>query len=128
MTKETENTETLREYESVFICPVDMADSAMDALLAKFQKVVTDAQGKLGIVEKWGRRKLTFPIRRQREGFYIYWRFSAPPSVAKELDRAFLVTDGVLRHLVVKYEEIISSKPQAPAPAAPAPAESAPVQ
>ena len=123
-----ENNETLREYESVFICPVDLSDAGMDALLGKFQKVVTDAQGKLGVVEKWGRRKLSYPIRRQRDGFYIYWTFNAPPSIAKDLDRLYQVTDGVLRHLVVRHVKITTKAPPPPAPAAAAPVEGAPVQ
>jgi small subunit ribosomal protein S6 len=123
-----ENTDSLREYESVFICPVDLTEAAMDSLLARFQKAVTDARGSLGTVEKWGRRKLSYPIRRQREGFYIYWTFNAPPTVAKELDHLYHVTDGVLRHLVVRHVKFVAPKAPPPAPSATAavPAESAP--
>src|SRR5438552_17325092 len=110
----SQETEEFREYESVFICPVDLTDGAMDALLARFQKVVTDASGKLGTIEKWGRRKLTYVIRRQKEGFYIYWTFSAPAAAVKVLNDLYQVTDGVLRHIVVRLEKQPPANPPPP--------------
>lgn len=106
----SDNNNNFRDYESVFICPVDLTDAAMDALLSRFQKVITDAGGTLGAVEKWGRRKLSYPIRRHREGAYLYWTFMAPSSGVKTLNDLYQVTDGVIRHIVVRMDKPAATK------------------
>jgi len=123
----TNTQDPIRDYESVFICPVDMNETAMETLLSKFQKSITDAAGKLGLVEKWGRRKLSYPIRHQKEGFYLYWTFGAPAKAVKTLNDLYQVSDGVLRHIIVRLEKPPVPK-AAPVPqaAAAAPVESAP--
>jgi len=121
------NSET-RDYESVFICPADLPESAMDSLLARFQKVVVDAGGKLGTVEKWGRRKLSYAIRRQKEGFYIYWTFSASSQGVKALSDLYQVTDGILRHILVRMDKPVATKaPPAPVQASTVPVENTPL-
>ena len=57
-------------------------------------------------VDVWGKRKLAYEINKKSEGFYTLINFTANPELPSELDRIFRITDGVIRHIIVK-EEII---------------------
>ena len=55
-------------------------------------------------VDEWGKRKLAYEIAKVNEGFYTLINFEANTELPKELDRVFRITDGVIRHIVVKQE------------------------
>ncbi|MBI4217697.1 MAG: 30S ribosomal protein S6, partial [Elusimicrobia bacterium] len=100
--------------------------------LEKVKGVITRAQGQISAAELWGRRKLAYTIRRNRDGYYVYVLFTAPPQVPALLDRHYRVTDTVLRGLTVKLDPRHLEKSRAslqatPETAAPVPAAPAPV-
>lgn len=91
-------------YETVFICPGDLTQEKIDNTVEKVKTVITKATGKIGNAELWGRRKLAYPIKRQRDGFYVYMVFTAPPETMSALDHHYRVTDTILRGLTVKVD------------------------
>lgn len=91
-------------YETIFICPGDLVQEKVETTVEKVKSVVTRANGKINNVEFWGRRKLSYPIKRYRDGFYVYVVFSAPAEVLAQLDHHYRVTDTVLRGITVKVD------------------------
>ncbi len=92
----------MQSYESIFITPADLPTQQLDDFLEKFKSLVTKAGGQITNVDKWGRRRLTYPIKRHREGFYVLVIFQAPPTVLQELTQFYRVTDQVIRHMTCK--------------------------
>jgi small subunit ribosomal protein S6 len=105
----------LREYELMVVLDPNLEDSAIAALNTRIQNMVTQRGGTIDNVDNWGRRRLAYPIGRYRDGVYILSRFQLPPNAAGEIERALKLTESVIRHLLVRAEEL-------PAAAAPAPA------
>ena len=73
-------------------------------LFSKFQGVIENGGGKVENVDEWGKRKLAYEINKVNEGYYTLINFEANPELPKELDRVFRITDGVIRHIIVKNE------------------------
>ncbi|OGR84563.1 MAG: 30S ribosomal protein S6 [Elusimicrobia bacterium RIFCSPLOWO2_01_FULL_54_10] len=91
-------------YESIFICPGELADDKVQAALDKTKAVISRGDGKIMTAELWGRRRLAYPIERSREGHYAYMIFSGPSQIPGVLDRHYQVSDSILRGLTVKID------------------------
>jgi len=100
-----------RPYETMLICPSETAQKSIDEFVDKIKKTLSDTKGTFNTVQVWGRRRLTYPIKRQKEGLYVYLDYKGSNSSAKELSNLFHVSDMVLRHITV-----IKKKVETPAP------------
>ena len=94
----------MRKYETIFILHPSLDEEAVKANIEKFQGVIVNGGGKVENVDFWGKRKLAYEINKVNEGYYTLINFEANPELPKELDRVFRITDGVIRHIVVKQE------------------------
>lgn len=96
----------MRPYEVVTIYnPGLESDEAYDALIERFQTLITEAGGEVESIDKWGRRRLAYEINGLTEGYYVVMTFTAEPAVAAELERVSKITDAVVRHLLVRRDE-----------------------
>jgi small subunit ribosomal protein S6 len=95
-----------RQYELVYIA---MPDSTEEQLADLHQQVVTVVDRFGGTIERtepWGRRRLAYEINRQREGVYVLTVLNGPGEMTSELDRRLRVLDIVMRHLVIRVDEV----------------------
>jgi len=93
-----------REYESVFVLDPSIEDSQVDAELEKIKEFLGSRNGEITEVQKWGRRKLAYEVKKHKEGVYTLIRFQAEPGVPAELDRRYRLNENMLRFLTVAYE------------------------
>ncbi len=93
-----------KTYESIFICPGDLPQDKLEAVLEKVKSVITRADGKIVTAELWGKRKLSYPIEHHREGSYAYLIFTSPTTCPALLDRHYQVTDQIVRGLTVEVD------------------------
>ena len=94
----------MRKYETIFILHPSLDEEAVKANIEKFKGVIENGGGTVENVDFWGKRKLAYEISKVNEGFYTLINFEANTELPKELDRVFRITDGVIRHIVVKQE------------------------
>ncbi len=92
----------MRKYEMLYILTATLTDEEKDAIIAKFENVVKNAGGNVEKVDKWGVKKLAYPINYKSEGFYVLMSFEATTTVVAELKRIAGITDGVIRRLITK--------------------------
>lgn len=91
----------MNNYELLYIIDNDLAEEAKEALIAKLNGVVTDNGGSVETVDKWGTKKLAYPINYKTEGYYVLVNFTAPAALPSELERVMRITDGVVRFMVI---------------------------
>jgi small subunit ribosomal protein S6 len=91
----------LRKYEVVLILPPEADDEVVQRVTSRISQVLEQGGGKVTSVNKWGKRRLAFEIKRQSEGFYVVTEFEAEPETVKELDRVLTLADEVVRFKVV---------------------------
>ena len=96
-----ENTQ-LRDYELTVIINPEVAEEKFDATIANVSQFITEKGGTISEVERWGKKRLAYPIERFMEGNYVLTRFSLKPGSSKELEANLQISEGVLRHLLVK--------------------------
>lgn len=94
----------MRKYETIFVAQPSLDDEAVKALIEKFKGVIENGGGTVENVDFWGKRRLAYEINKVNEGFYTLMNFTADAELPKELDRVFRITDGVIRHIIVKEE------------------------
>jgi small subunit ribosomal protein S6 len=94
----------MRRYELMLVLRPDAPEDRIQAVLEKTTRQLTDGGGQIVKAAPWGRRRLAYPIDRYREGSYHIIHFDAPPEAIGELERTLLITEEVLRHLVVRVD------------------------
>ena len=94
----------MRRYELMLVFRPDAPDERISAIIDRTTRQITADGGQIVKVAPWGRRRLAYPIDRHREGAYHIVVFEAPTTAIAELERGLLITEEVLRHLVVRQE------------------------
>lgn len=95
----------MRRYETIFIAHPDLPDDHIGELVERLSKIITDLKGVVVKVEKWGKRKLAYPIKKQQKGYYFLVDFVAEKTVVVELEKNMKFDDKVLKYLTVKKTE-----------------------
>ena len=115
----------MQSYENIVVIKPQLSDEQVVELLDKAKKLITDNGGEILVEDKWGRRKLAFPIDKAREGYYAYTKFKAPAPTIEKLSRHFRVLDTILR--VTTFRAHVTKeapkKKAATVPVPPAPAQ-----
>jgi small subunit ribosomal protein S6 len=102
--KASQEVKKLRPYELVVIIKPELADEAVDDIIDSFSKLISQQGGVVDSVDKWGKRKLAYPIKRFLEGNYVLTRCQMRPATGKELEASLRISEEVLRHLLVRLD------------------------
>ena len=97
-----------RTYELIYVLKPDAAESEVADMHKQVAEIVERLGGTIEKTESampWGRRKLAYEIGHHKEGFYVLEVISGSGELMKEIDRRLKVTEGLLRHLVVRVDE-----------------------
>ena len=92
----------LRDYELVFIIGPEIGDEALDATVDSVSQFITAKGGIISSVERWGKRRLAYPIKHFLEGTYVLTQFKMKPPWGKELEANLQISEEILRHLLIK--------------------------
>jgi len=94
-----------RTYELMFIVRPDMTDEDLDKLISTLQAVVPASGGTVKSVEKMGKRRLAYTVRRFHDGIYVLLVVEGGGPVMHELERRLRVTEPVIKFLTVRVDE-----------------------
>ena len=92
----------MNNYELLYIIDNSIEEEAREAVIEKLNNVVTGLNGTIENVEKWGTRKLAYPINYKNEGYYVYMRVALPMNEVDAMSKLLNITDGVIRHQFVR--------------------------
>jgi len=92
----------LRDYEMVMIISPEVPEEDVVAVIDKASAFIASRGGEIMQVDRWGKRKLAYPIDRFREGYYVVSRFKFEPGMTAELEADLKITENILRHMVVR--------------------------
>jgi small subunit ribosomal protein S6 len=94
-----------RTYEVMYILRPDLEEADQDKLIEGFNTVVTNGGGEVSNVEKLGRRRLAYIVRKFQDGFYVLMHISADGPLVAELERRMRVTEQVIKFITVRTDE-----------------------
>jgi small subunit ribosomal protein S6 len=95
----------LRDYELIVIVSPDVPEEELPIHLDKISEFITNKGGSVTEVERWGKRKLAYPITHFREGNYVLTRFKLEPGTTAELEANLRISEKILRHLLIRLGE-----------------------
>lgn len=94
-----------RTYELMFIVRPDMAEEDQDKLLSTLETAVTSSGGHVKNVERMGKRRLAYTVRRFNDGIYVLLTVEGSGGMVHELERRLRVTEPVIKFLTVRIDE-----------------------
>ncbi|HYA89305.1 MAG TPA: 30S ribosomal protein S6 [archaeon] len=95
-----------RQYDLIFICLPDTPEPEIDKIISTIEHAAAEKGGKIESVNKWGRRRMAYRVRKMREGYYVYMVLkSSRGEVVKELERRLKVSDAVIKYLTIRLDE-----------------------
>jgi small subunit ribosomal protein S6 len=89
----------------VVVIDPEIDEEKLSATLDRISQLVTTRGGEVIDVDRWGKRKLAYPIKRRSEGDYVITHFRLEPAQAAELEAGLRLSEEVLRHLLVRSED-----------------------
>ncbi len=92
-------------YENLLIIDPALDDKETEKTIDRVRDVITKSGGEILKTDKWGRRRLAYPIKKHADGFYTLLLFKAPSSSIAEIERLFKVLDSVLKFIIVKLKK-----------------------
>lgn len=93
-----------RRYETTFIINATLDDAQTEAVIARVQDVLTKNAAAEVTVEKWGRKRLAYPIQKKNNGFYVVFLFTAKGEAVAKLERHYQLDENIIRYLTVQLD------------------------
>ena len=94
----------MKKYEVIFIAkPLEEAE--VDPIVEFVSNLLTKNGATIEKVDRWGKRHLAYPVKKQKDGYYTLINFEIEPSAIFEIDRVMKIRDEILKHLIVKIGE-----------------------
>ena len=94
-----------RTYEIMFIVRPDVEEADLDKLIEGFSGNVTTGGGEVKSVEKMGRRRLAYTVRKFNDGFYVLLTIAAEGKLITEIERRLRVSEPVIKFITVRMDE-----------------------
>ena len=95
----------VNDYELVIIVTPEATEEKLAARLNGISQYITGHGGTVASVDKWGKRRLAYPIKKSVEGNYILFKFMLPPGASRELEKNLRISEDLLRYLMVRVGE-----------------------
>ena len=92
----------MTKYEMLYILDSTLTDEARDSIIKKIEDLVTKNGGVVEKTDRWGMKKLQYPINYKSEGYYVLMTFEAAKTLVVEIKRIVGITDGIIRRLITK--------------------------
>ncbi len=98
----------MRNYETMLIVDPDLEIEVIGKAISKFEDLIKKHKGEIEKTDKWGRRKMAYPIEGRSDGYYAIIYFKANTPLIRELDRVLNISDEVLRFIILRRDKAAS--------------------
>ena len=101
----------MRAYELMVIISGQLDENTAHGYVKTISGSVTQVGGTIhGSPDWWGKRRLAYPIQKQEDGYYAVFNIVAPAGALDEMERAFRISDDVLRHKLMRLPDVEASR------------------
>ncbi len=119
----------MKIYETTIVFDPGLEEARINEEVDRISQSISQAGGEVLDVQRWGKRKLAYIVRKRRDGSYVHVKHQSPSGLIADMDRRFRLNEGVLRHLTVlaaKESPRAAEETKSPEGAQPAAAETLP--
>jgi len=98
----------MRRYETIFIARPGLGEDDVEAITGRATETITEHDGSIVTIDKWGLKKLAYPIKKEQQGIYVFIEYAGMPAAVAEVERVFRIDDRILKYLTVKTQDVFS--------------------
>ncbi|HEY5982883.1 MAG TPA: 30S ribosomal protein S6 [Anaerolineales bacterium] len=90
----------MRKYELVCLIQPDLDETAVTGVIDRVKGWVAETGGNVDKVDLWGKRRMAYSIRKQREGNYVLFNLTLEPQTTAGLEQNLRYTEPIMRHML----------------------------
>lgn len=94
----------MKKYEIMYIINPTVLEEARESVMAKVNEILTEAGAIIAKSDKWGERKLAYPIEKKKTGFYVLTTLEIDGTKLVDVERKLNITESVMRYILVKQD------------------------
>jgi len=91
-------------YESAVLINAALDDEQIEAIIARIKETIVSNGGEISEMENWGRKRLAYTVKKSKIGYYVIFRFDAPPNIVSKLERFYSLDEYILRFLTIHLD------------------------
>ena len=96
----------MKTYETIVVIDAHQSDETIDSLINKIKKMITDNGGNIIDVNRWGKRRLAYEIKKKQHGYYVYFLYEIDKGeFPKVLEHNFRISEKMLRYLTLRLDK-----------------------
>lgn len=95
----------MRKYETVIVIDSLLKAEEIDNIINKYKRFISANGGQITTIDRWGKRRLAYEIKKRQYGFYVLIRFDGPPAMIKQLYREFRLNEALLRTMITQLDK-----------------------
>ena len=96
----------MRRYETIFIVKPSVVDDDITAIIDRTTGIIEQYEGSMVALDRWGMKKLAYPINKEQQGYYVYAEYAGKPEGVDEVERIFKIDDRVIKFMTVKTQDV----------------------
>lgn len=93
------------KYESIFILTPSLPDTDIDETIKKVEELITKNLGKVLEIERWEKKRLAYPVKKHKYGYYVLIRFEAPADLMNPLEKYYRLSEHIIKFLTIKLND-----------------------
>lgn len=90
-----------RYYESYIILDGNLEDAGIEDEIKKYENLLLKNEVEINKIDRMGRKRLAYPIKKRQNGYYVCFEISAPPQIITKIERAYVLDENILRYLTI---------------------------
>lgn len=102
----------MRRYETIAILKPSLGEDDLKSIIDRTTGIIEGFEGSIIKLDRWGLKKLAYPIGKEQQGHYLYFQYAGVPAAVSELERIYRIEDRVLKFLTVKLQDVYSELPE----------------
>jgi small subunit ribosomal protein S6 len=91
-------------YESAVLINAALDDEQIESIITRIKENIANSGGEIRELENWGRKRLAYMVKKSKIGYYVFFRYEAPPTIVSKLERFFTLDENILRFLTIHLD------------------------
>lgn len=96
----------IHAYEIMLILKPSLAKEESDKIIDRYAEVVKTLQGEVQKIDRMGKRKIAFDMKKNPEGYYATINFTSPGTVIAEIERQMRISDDILKFQTLRNDPV----------------------
>ncbi len=96
----------MNHYELMVIYSPNLTEDEQRQQFHQVEELLKHENARISWVDHWGKRKLAYLVKKQRQGIYDWFYFELDPSRVAEIDRKLKMAEVILRFMITKMEKL----------------------